>query len=78
VTSAAALNLIDLLPALRALRILDNSTEADPAHGQTPKPTLVLSMEGRKILEPRDLTQTPAWAKPIVAAALKVKAAKDT
>jgi len=35
-------------------------------------------MEGRKILEPRDLTQTPAWAKPIVAAALKVKAAKDT
>jgi predicted ABC-type ATPase len=72
------LNLIDLLPVLHALRIFDNSAEADPAGGQTPKPTLVLSMEGRKILEPKDLTHTPAWAKPIVAAALKLKAAKDT
>jgi hypothetical protein len=70
------LNLIDLLPVLRALRIFDNSAEADPAGGQTPKPTLVLSMvlsmEGRKFLEPKDLTHTPAWAKPIVAAALKL------
>lgn len=72
------LNLIDLLPVLRALRLFDNSAQADPAGGQTPKPRLVLSMEGRKILEPKDLTQTPAWAKPIVAAALKLKAAKDT
>lgn len=71
------LNLIDLLPVLRALRLFDNSAEADPAGGQTPKPTLVLSMEGRKILAPKDLTRTPAWAKPIVAAALKLNAAKD-
>jgi hypothetical protein len=76
------LNLIDLLPVLRALRIFDNSAEADPAGGQTPRPTLVLSMvlskEGRKILEqPKDLTRTPAWAKPIVAAALKLKGAKN-
>lgn len=70
------LNLIDLLPVLRALRIFDNSAEADPAAGQTPKPVLVLSMEGRKILEPKDLTHTPAWAKPIVAAALNVSGAK--
>ena len=66
------LNLIELLPVLRALRIFDNSAEADPAGGQTPKPILVLSMERRKILEPKDLTHTPAWAKPIVAAALKL------
>ncbi len=66
------LNLIDLLPVLRALRIFDNSAEADPAGGQTPKPILVLSMERGKILEPKDLTHTPAWAKPIVAAALKL------
>ena len=69
------LNLIELLPFLSAIRIFDNSAEADPAGGQTPKPTLVLSMrlskEGRKILEPKDLTHTPAWAKPIVAAVLK-------
>ncbi len=66
------LNLIDLLPSLRALRIFDNSSEADPAGGQIPKPVLVLSMERRKILEPKDLTHTPAWAKPIVAAALRL------
>ncbi len=66
------LNLIDLLPVLRALRIFDNSAEADPADGQTPKPILVLSMERGKILGPKDLTHTPAWAKPIVAAALKL------
>jgi predicted ABC-type ATPase len=66
------LNLIELLPFLRALRIFDNSVEADPARGQTPKPTLVLSMERGKILEPKDLTKTPAWAKPIVAAAWKL------
>ena len=83
------LNLIDLLPVLppqrgrrvgdpglRALRIFDNIAEADPAAGQTPKPRLVLSMEGRKILEPKDLTHTPTWAKPIVAAALKLNTAK--
>jgi predicted ABC-type ATPase len=70
------LNLIDLLPVIRALRIFDNSAEGDPAVGQTPRPVLVLDMEGRKILEPKDLSRTPAWAKPIVAAALKVNAAK--
>ncbi|MCM3902957.1 MAG: zeta toxin family protein [Pyrinomonadaceae bacterium] len=66
------LNLIDLLPVLRALRMFDNSAEADPAGGKTPKPILVLSMERGKILGPRDLTHTPGWAKPIVAAALKL------
>ena len=66
------LNLIDLLPFLRALRIFDNSAEGDPAGGQTPRPILVLSMERGKILEPKDLTHTPVWAKPIVAAALKL------
>lgn len=70
------LNLIELLPVLRALRIFDNSVEADPASGQTPKPLLVLSMERARILEPKDLTATPAWAKPIVAAALKLDASK--
>lgn len=67
------LNLIELLPFLRALRIFDNSSEADPASGQTPRPTLVLSMERGKILKPKDLTHTPAWAKPIVATAMKLQ-----
>jgi predicted ABC-type ATPase len=66
------LNLIALLPALAALRMYDNSTEADPAAGRTPALVPVLIMEHRKILNPGDLTKTPDWAKPIVAAAIKL------
>jgi len=67
------LNLIDLLPVIRALRVFDNSTEADPAAGLTPKPTLVLDLERGRVVGPKDLTHTPAWAKPIVAAALQLR-----
>ena len=68
------LNLIDLLPRITALRIYDNSAEGDPAAGKIPKPKLVLHMEKGKILNPRDLKNTPNWAKPIVATALKLRA----
>ena len=64
------LNLIHLLPKLAALRVYDNSEEADPAKGQVPAPKLVLHMERGKIVGPADLARTPAWAKPIVAAAI--------
>lgn len=64
------LNLIHLLPKLAALRVYDNSEDADPAEGQMPRPTLVLHMERGKIVGPPDLSRTPAWAKPIVAAAM--------
>jgi len=67
------LNLIDLLPRITALRLFDNSTEANPAAGKIPKPKLVLNMKNGKILNPRDLKNTPTWAKPIVAAALKLQ-----
>jgi predicted ABC-type ATPase len=67
------LNLIDLLPRITALRAYDNSVDADPAAGKTPKPKLLLHMERGKILNPRNLKQTPYWAKPIVAAALKLR-----
>lgn len=65
------LNLIELLPRLTALRLDDNSADADPAAGKTPIPVLVLHVQRGKILNPRDLAQTPDWAKPIVAAAIK-------
>jgi len=68
------LNLIDLLPRITALRIYDNSADGDPAAGKIPKPKLVLHMENGKILNPRHLKNTPNWAKPIVAAALKLRA----
>lgn len=66
------LNLIHLLPHLAALRVYDNSADADPAKGRAPEPVLVLHMEREKILNAADLPNTPDWAKPIVAAALKL------
>ncbi len=66
------LNLIHLLPHLTALRVYDNSTDADPAAGKAPKPALVLHMERGEILNAADLSHTPEWAKPIVAAALEL------
>jgi predicted ABC-type ATPase len=65
------LNLIQLMPALTALRVYDNSAPADPASGKAPAPVLVLHMERGKIMNPRDLPNAPAWAKPIAAAAMK-------
>ena len=66
------LNLVHLLPKLTALRLYDNSAEADPAAGNAPKPVLVLQIERGKILNPQDLPRAPDWAKAIVAAALKL------
>lgn len=66
------LNLIALLPGLAALRAYDNSAEADPAAGAAPVPVLVLHTERGKIVNPHDLPQAPDWAKPIVAAAMKL------
>lgn len=66
------LNLIALLPLLAALRMYDNSAEADPADGAIPAPVLVLHTERGKIFNPADLPRAPDWAKPIVAAALKL------
>jgi predicted ABC-type ATPase len=65
------LNLIALLPHLAALRVYDNSAEADPHKGRVPQPRLVLHVERGEIMNPGDLAQTPDWARPIVAAALK-------
>lgn len=66
------LNLIALLAHLTALRLYDNSFDADPADGKSPKPQLVLHLERGKILNPAQLPRTPNWARPIVAAALKL------
>jgi len=69
-------NLIRLLPRLAALRVFDNSTEADPDRGVAPMPRLLLDCRRGYIAVPTSLhalmTDTPEWAKPIVAAALKL------
>jgi len=67
------LNLIDLLPRLTALRIFDNSAHADPAAGKAPAPTVILEMARGKVVGTPDLSNTTEWAKPIVAAALKLQ-----
>ncbi len=70
---SSRLNLIRLLPQLTALRLFDNSAEGDPALGEAPAPTIVLEMQHGIIVGPADLSHTPDWAKPIVAAALKLQ-----
>ena len=66
------LNLVHLLSNLTALRMFDNSVSADPAVGKIPQLVLVLDIKEGKILNKMALAATPDWAKPIVAAALKV------
>jgi predicted ABC-type ATPase len=68
---SSRLNLVRLLPHLRELRVYDNSEEADPASGETPRPRLVLHLDAGRVVGPEDLSRTPDWAKPIVAAALE-------
>jgi predicted ABC-type ATPase len=65
------LNLIELLPNLAALRLYDNSRDADPAMGVAPQPILVLHLDHGQVVAPDNLSATPDWARPIVAAALK-------
>jgi predicted ABC-type ATPase len=67
-------NLLRLLPKLTELRVFDNSFEADPERGMVPRPQLVLHLRRGRILGPSDLRGTPDWAKPIVAAAMKLVA----
>lgn len=67
-------NLLKLIPHLTDLQVFDNSFSADPRHGSTPRPTRVLKVVERHLVYPvtaPDLKQTPAWAKPLVAAAVE-------
>ena len=66
------LNLIRLLPRLTELLVYDNSSEANPDAGERPEPKLLLHMDSGKIVGSCDLRLIPEWAKPIVAAALKI------
>ncbi len=73
--STSRLNLVRLLPHLARLRVYDNSHEADPSTGSEPRPILILDYENGSILAPSDLKNTPHWAKPMVAAAIKISQA---
>ena len=64
-------NVINLLPRLAELKVYDNSELASPTAGQRPTPRLVLHWRDRRIVAPPDLSTAPAWAKPIVAQAIR-------
>jgi predicted ABC-type ATPase len=70
------INLIRLLPKLRQLRVYDNSAQADLDQDASAQPRLLLHMVGGRIVGPPDLAGTAGWAKPIVAAALRIDAAR--
>jgi predicted ABC-type ATPase len=71
------INLIRLLPQLTELRLFDNSTDADPATGAAPVPLLVLHIVEGQIAARCDLATVPAWAKPIVAAAMTLSTTRN-
>jgi predicted ABC-type ATPase len=66
------INLVELMPRLTELRVFDNSFEADPHAGRPPRPRLILHLAKGKIVEMVDLSETPGWAKALVAAAVKI------
>lgn len=69
------LNLIRLLPRLTELILYDNSKEADPRTGRVPEPDLILHLIQGRVHETCALARVPEWAKPILAAALKLNPA---
>lgn len=64
-------NLIELLPFLTELRLFDNSVDGDPHVSVAPQPLLVLHVVERRVQTMCEPGRVPAWAKPIVAAALR-------
>ena len=67
------MNLIELMPTVAELKVYDNSIEADPHEGRSPQPILVLHVAEQRIVQMIDLPKTPDWARPVVAAALKLR-----
>lgn len=73
---SARSNLIALMPLLSHLQVFDNSAEVAPGE-PLPDPLLVLEMAGGRMCWPdaEDLTAlsaTPAWARPLLEAALSL------
>lgn len=76
--TASRANLINLLPKLARLQVFDNSAEA-PQGGEIEDPVLVLEMAAAHLVFPQPddaqaLAATPAWARPIVQAAIELQA----
>ena len=68
---ASRSNLVKLMPHLASLRLYDNSFEADPRAGRRPQPVLLLQMLRGRVIAHAPLRSVPAWAKPLLAVALR-------
>lgn len=68
---ASRSNLVRLMPHLASLRVYDNSVEADPRAGKRPQPVLLLQMQAGRVVSHAPLKHIPAWAKPLLADALR-------
>ena len=66
-------NLARLIPKVHALKVYDNSYEADVEGSAPPRLALVLEFVAHRIRNREHLARTPRWAKPIVAAALQAE-----
>jgi predicted ABC-type ATPase len=69
--TASREHLILLLPHLADLIVFDNSLERDPEEGEAPEPRILLEMEKARIRFVPPIDQIPAWARPVVAAAIE-------
>ena len=69
--TASREHLITLLPRLTELIVYDNSVERNPEEGKAPEPTILLKMENGRIRFVPPMETIPAWARPIVAAAIE-------
>nr|WP_283254174.1 AAA family ATPase [Ramlibacter paludis] len=70
-------NLVQLLPVLARLQVFDNS-ETVEAGQDVPDPALVLELEDGRLVFPdagshRALAAVPAWARPILEAAIRLQ-----
>jgi hypothetical protein len=60
------------MPRLTEVRVFDNSSPADPHAGRVPQPILILHLATGRIVQTIGLPETPQWARPLVAAAVKI------
>jgi predicted ABC-type ATPase len=69
-------NLVALLPVLSRLQVFDNSQSVEPG-SDVPDPVLVLELEAGRLLFPalsqKALAAVPAWAQPILEAAIQAR-----
>ena len=68
---ASRSSLVKLMPHLASLRVYDNSFEADPRAGRRHQPVLLLQMRAGRVVSHAPLRSVPAWAKPLLGAALR-------